>query len=119
MMGASISDRWMMLRSELDRRAVESKSSQEAIIELSRRYGLLEEDERAEIDELLAKWVLSDDEAERFDALAIIFDHDVASAIPALRQLASRLEESDEVGAPYEWAKVNRLLGRLIPTANE
>ena len=120
MMGRpSTTDLWVELRFNLTQQAGDSKSAQEATVELSRRYGLLDEDERAEVDRLLDKWVLSDVKAERFDALAIIYDHGVASAVPALRKLFSRLEESDEVGAPYEWAKVNRLLGRLIPTANE
>lgn len=105
--------RWEEFRAELVRRAVESKSSQSVVVELSREYRRLSSDDRAEVDVLLSSWLLSADEAERFDAVAVIDDNEVCSAIPALRELMDRLEASDERGAVYEWAKVNRLLGRL------
>lgn len=105
--------RWEELRAELDRRAVASKSSQSAVVELSREYRRLGSDDRAEVDVLLRSWLLSADEGERFDAVAVVDDNEVCSAIPALRELMDRLEASDEPGAVYEWAKVNRVLGRL------
>jgi hypothetical protein len=61
--------------------------------------------------------LLSDDFADRFDAIAIVRDNGVTSMIPTLRELQDRLESSNDVGAPYEWAKVNRALGRLTPIA--
>jgi hypothetical protein len=41
--------------------------------------------------QVLAEWALSDDEATRFDALALIEDFKLAAALPALRKLAVRL----------------------------
>lgn len=58
--------------------------------------------------------VLSDEENVRFDALSLIEDFKIRSAVPALRKLADRLEHQDQPGAPYEWAKVKRILGNLV-----
>lgn len=111
---ASVSQRWKQLRRDLERRGDESKLPEAATSELSRQYGLLDTTDRTEVDEVLSSWVLSDDLAERFDALAVISDNSVRSALPALRELSTRLERSQDPGAPYEWAKVNRIVGSLI-----
>ena len=63
--------------------------------------------------EVISEWVTSDDEAKRWDAVALIDDFAIASALPALRSLANRLEHSDDPAAPFEWAMVNRLIGTL------
>ena len=93
--------------------AVASKSGQSVVVELSREYGRLSADDRVTVDQVLRSWLLSTDESERFIAVAVADDNEVCSAIPALRELMDRLEVSDEPGAVYEWAKVNRVLGRL------
>jgi len=62
---------------------------------------------------VLRDWLLSEDEARRWDAQSLIDDMSLVEAVPALRELADRLESSDSPGAPYEWAKVNRLIGQL------
>lgn len=116
---ANARTRWTALRERLDDEARWSKSSQAVVVELSRRYRALDESERSEVDELLTEWVLSDDEGKRFDALAVIADNKVARAAPALRELGERLEASDAPSAPFEWAKVNRILGQLHGEAGE
>lgn len=113
MSAANARTRWVELRERLDDDARASKSSHAVVLELSRRYQALDESERPEVDELLAEWVLSEDEGRRFDALAVIADNKVVHAVPALRELAERLEASDAPNAPFEWAKVNRILGKL------
>lgn len=100
-------------RDQVNRDAVASKSSHEAYIELTALYGRFGSDERTIAETVLIDWLESDDESKRWDAEALIRDHRVVAAIPALRALADKLEESVEPGAPYEWAKVNRLLGHL------
>lgn len=114
MMSEQRSNKWRKLRSNLERQAVESKDAQEVAIELVRQYERLAESDRADVDRLLQEWVLSDVEAERFDALVVIDANEVRSAAPALRELCSRLEASDDPGAPYEWEWVNRILGGLL-----
>lgn len=105
--------RWEELRGRLDQDARASKSSQAVVLELSRQYRALDDSERSEVDGLLAEWVLSQDEGKRFDAMAVIADNHVTHAVPALRELGARLEASDAPSAPFEWAKVNRILGNL------
>lgn len=105
--------RWAALRQELDAAAVGTKDTHFVVLSLSRRYGALQRDEQQVVDELLAEWVLSDDPGLRFDAMAVIADHNIASAVPSLRRLAEALEGASEPSARYEWAKVNRLLAQL------
>jgi uncharacterized protein HemX len=105
--------RWATLRHDLDAAAATTKDSQPVILELSRRYAALSAEEKQAVDGLLAEWVLADDPNLRFDAIALIADHNVRSAVPSLRALAHRLEDRTDPSAPYEWAKVNRLLGLL------
>ena len=100
-------------RQAVDDQAKALKDSYYALDRQRARYQRLDATERVLANELLAEWVLSGDEAKRFDALALIDDFRIVSATPALRQLADRLESSSEPGAPYEWQKVNRLIGEL------
>ena len=108
-----VRQKWEEIHSQVDSTAKQSKNSPSATIELSRRYSQLAPEERAEINALLADWVLGDDETKRFDALALIQDHRITAVVPALRQLCETLEDSPDPGAPYEWAKVNRVLGQI------
>ena len=118
-MARSARQRWVELREQLDRRARAAKSSQAAVVELSGEYARLDVADRVEVDVVLRSWLLSDDEGERFDAVAVVDDNVVCSAIPALRELMDRLESSDSPGAVYEWAKVNRVLGRLTSACTD
>jgi hypothetical protein len=104
---------WCELRSNLDRRHVEGKDSQGAILALAETYRQIPAGQRSEVNAVLLEWVLSDDEGYRFDALAIVDDCGITEAVPALRALQDRLETESRPGAPYEWAKVNRIIGRL------
>jgi uncharacterized protein HemX len=109
--------RWASLRPQLDAAASGTKESQSVVLELSKRYAALAGDERGTVDELLAEWVLSDDPNLRFDAMALISDHNIRSALPWLRLLAERLEDASGSSAPYEWTKVNRLIAKLTGVA--
>lgn len=104
---------WANLRQELDAAASGTKESHTVVLELSKRYAALDPDERSAVDEVLGEWVLSDDPNLRFDAMALISDHNIRSTLPSLRRLAERLEDASAPSAPYEWNKVNRLVGRL------
>lgn len=103
---------WRALRDDLDARAAAAKDSMDAVTRLSERYAALADDERTAVDAELADWLCSNDESLRYDALFLIATHDIRTTEPALRALADRLEVESTPGAPYEWAKVNRLLAR-------
>ena len=113
MNASEVRARWEALRIRLEREAEARKFPQEAVLELSREYALLPAEERCEIDSLLSDWALSVDENKRFHALAVIADHRIRSALPALCELADVLERSTAPSGPYELAKVMRVIGQL------
>ena len=114
---SNIVDEWRLARAALIQRHVD-KIGNYVTMKLADAFGRLSADDREQLEPLLGEWLLSDDFADRFDAIAIVRNNDVASIIPTLRELQDRLEESTEIGAPYEWAKVNSALGRLVSAAN-
>jgi len=116
-MSDDLAAEWRQGRLDLIQNLVPAKNAQEVTITLSRTFASLTTDQRVELEPLLREWLRSDDESDRFDAIAIVRDNDVTSMIPDLRELQDRLEDSTEVGAPYEWAKVNRVLGHLVSVA--
>lgn len=108
-----VRSRWLAQWADADRRGREAKDSQSALIELFTHYRVLSPGDRPVVDHLLAELAESSEESARFDALALINEFRITSALPALRRLADNLEHSDDRGAPYEWAKVNRMIARL------
>lgn len=82
-------------------------------MQLSHRYTLLQSNERAIVDVVLAEWLESADETKRFDAESLIWDHRIGTAMPALKALARRLERSKAPGAPYELKMVQKIINAL------
>lgn len=113
MSAAEVRLAWLQARDEAEARAVANKQSQEVLAALFLMYRSLSADDRLEIDRLLAEQLSSQDETDRFDAIALIREFSIASALPALRRLSDWLETATWPGAPYEWAKVNRLIGTM------
>ena len=94
----------------------EARSLKDSYLTLDRLHTLYERfnsEERAMANEVLHEWALSDDERVRFDALALIDDFKISSAVPALKALADRLVSSSAVCAPFELHKVDRILKDL------
>ena len=85
-----------------------------AIERLRILFGRFDESEQRIANQVLSEWLLSEDENVRFDAVALVRDLRVLSAMPVLRELASRLVSSQGPGAPYELKKVNGLIRELI-----
>lgn len=95
---------------------VEAKSlkyPQLALDRLCSLYLTLDVYERTMADQVLAEWVVSEDENVRFDALALVDDLKIQAATSALRRLVARLSSSDAPGATYELRKVDRILQSL------
>lgn len=110
---------WLQARDEAIARAGANKQGQETLAALSLMYRALSADDRHQVDQLLAEQLSSQDETERFDAIALIGEFSIGSALPALRRLADWLETGTWPGAPYEWAKVNRLVGRMADPSEQ
>lgn len=96
-----------------NREADEFKDSMLALDRLVARYRSLTPSERQLADRVIAEWLHSPDEAKRFDAVALVREFEISSAIPALRDLSSGLQTSSDPGAPFEREKVEALLAEL------
>lgn len=108
-----VREAWLRMCDEVSTRAIENKQSQEALLAMATRYQSLPQPDREAVNELLAEQLALQDESVRFDALALIQDFRIRSALAALRQLGNWLETQQSPGAPYEWAKVHRIIGQL------
>jgi hypothetical protein len=111
---AELRDRFEWGYDKSEALAAQGKDSNLAVGYFKNFFRTIDESERPSADAILAEWALSpDDDARRFVALAIIDEFKVVSALPSLRALAERFELADGPAAPYDWAKVNRIIGRL------
>ncbi len=108
-----MSSDWRSVWEEVVHRHTMEKDSMGAIIELYQRYGDLDPAERAEANEALLEALREGDEDKRFDALAIIDEFSLREAIPDLRALSARLQFDNSPGAPFEVAKIGRILEKL------
>ncbi|MEJ7786517.1 MAG: hypothetical protein WKF96_17075 [Solirubrobacteraceae bacterium] len=76
-------------------------------------YRSLDPVERELAHQVLAEWLVSDDETKRFVAVALVREFRVVTAAPALRQLSDQLQRCDGPGAPFERRKVEDLLSEF------
>jgi hypothetical protein len=104
---------WEAYSREIDQTYQDAKDSQGALLALIDRYNGLGPDERRAVDELLSEQLTSPDENVRFDALALVGEFNIRSTEPHLRSLAARLQAEMTPGAPFELAKVNRILKQI------
>ncbi len=78
---SNIVDEWRLARAALIQRHVD-KIGNYVTMKLTDAFGRLSADDREQLEPLLREWLLSDDFADRFDAIAIVRNNDVASMIP-------------------------------------
>jgi hypothetical protein len=100
-------------RQAADRDANALKESNLAWDWLRSLYRKFDAEERKLADQVLSEWTLSDDDNVRYDALVLIGEFRIMSALPALQKLSARLRGSKAPGAPYELQKVDRILKDL------
>ncbi len=98
---------------QANREAARLKDSYVALDRLQNWYQRLGSRERALANRVLSEWLLSEVEAKRFDAVAMVREFRLMSALDALRQLSSRLGESKAPGARFEREKVDGLIEDL------
>jgi hypothetical protein len=103
-------------RKSADEQAKELKDPQIVSEKLRSLYRSFDTQARIMADGVVIEWVLSDEEGIRFDALALVEDFRLRAAIPALRELASRLANQRTTGAPFERAKIDRIIAELTRT---
>jgi hypothetical protein len=96
-----------------DAEAQAARFSHEALLRLTDFYRRLDEDDRQVVDEALASWVLEGDERRRFDALALIDEFGIRSALPALEEELARLADAVGASVPTDRAKLERIIAGL------
>jgi len=106
-------DGWDALRRRISSDAIAEKDSQGALFALFEVYRRLDTADRAVVERWMGREALLGEEVDRFDAIAMIREFRVVSALAGLRQLEERLMGSDSPGAPFERAKVGRLIAYL------
>lgn len=89
------------------------KDSHFAVEKMQSFYRSLGIDDREMANKVLSEWLLSPDEALRFDALALVDDFRIVLAIPTLTRLAKQLASSSTPGAPFELQKVKQIADSL------
>lgn len=109
---------WLRACEAFSARAEANRQPNDALFAIAARYRRLSDENRTVVDQLLIEQLAAPDENVRFDALWLIDEFRIRSAVPALRRLADWLETQEDPGAPYEWAKVNRLIGVLVEHPN-
>lgn len=100
---------------ETDAREVARKNSHGALLAFMDLYERLNPDERGFADRVIAEWVASENERKRFDALAMVDRFRIRAATAQLRTAEAELAERKDHEAPYELAKVRRILERVVP----
>jgi hypothetical protein len=101
------------LWARLDAEAQAAKFSHEALLRLTEFYRRLDQEDRRVVDEVLASWVLEGDERRRFDALALIDEFEIRSALPALQGHLARLADAVGPSVPTDRAKLERMIAHL------
>lgn len=106
-------DGWGAARQRIPREAIDEKASQGALFALFEAYRQLDTVDRAVVDRWMGGQALLGEEVDRFDAIAMIREFRVMSALAGLHRLEDRLADSDSPGAPFERVKVGRLIAYL------
>jgi hypothetical protein len=98
---------------QTDAREVAAKNSQGALLDLMVLYERLDPQEQGLADQVLGEWIASPNQRKRFDALAMVDHFRIRSAVASLRSHAQEVEKRTDHEAPYELAKIARILSRL------
>jgi hypothetical protein len=97
-----------------DREEQDSKLSGATIEAVLRWYRRLAQDQREEADLVICEWLRAREPRRQFDALALVDRIGIQKALPILRELQSESERRSDPAAPYDWARFNRVIGRLV-----
>ena len=121
---AAVRAAWVLFCETTIAAAAARKDSQAVLLVIAARYRELSDEDRVIVDRLLGEELALDEpvadqpwyagENARFLPLFLIREFRIVSALPALRVLADWLETQNTPGAPHEWAKVNRAIGKLV-----
>ncbi len=95
-------------------RANAMKFSQKAVLWMTDFYERrLGDEDRKVADAVLRAWLLGDEIGRRFIALALVDDFGIRTALPAVKQLRTRLMDATDPVQVDEREKAERIIGRL------
>jgi hypothetical protein len=97
----------------IDRDAEGAKDSQSAQASLLDYVKGLDSDGRREAETIVIDWLRSPNGRQRFDALHVVYELRLTSAVPVLRELADASEDRADPAGPDDWAQYNRAIGFL------
>ena len=126
MSAADVRASWLKYCDEVVNAA--GKDPNSALARIAEKYQQLPQEDRVIVDRLLVEQLQANElvpgapwyegENARFIPEFLIDEFRIVAALPVLRVLGNWLESQDTPGAPYEWAKVNRLIGKLVEHPN-
>ena len=97
----------------MDHDAAVARSPQGATEEFADFYAKLSVEDRAQADEAIAEWLLSENKRQRFDALAMVRRFKIAAALPNLKRLLFKLASGDSAESRYDFGYVTSLIRML------
>lgn len=102
-------DLWQRINAE----AQAMKFSQKAFDDLVSLYRQLDSADRGVVDVVLTDWVNDPDPMRRYDALGLIDEFKIRSALPKLLQAREELRAASGPSAPWDREKVDRTIATL------
>ncbi|MGH2750226.1 MAG: hypothetical protein ACRDK3_05045 [Actinomycetota bacterium] len=97
----------------VDREFMDRKESHGALMELMKLYRRFDAQKQLVARQVICEWLRSPEPRQQFDALALVDEFGIVEALPILRELQTEAEERTDHEAPYDWSRINRIIGRL------
>lgn len=76
-------------------------------------YAGLDQDDRAVVDQVLSDWIVSEDPRRRFDAESLVDHFAIRAVLPAVRSARDALRNATGPSAPFDRAKIERIIRKL------
>lgn len=96
-----------------DREATEAKNSREALAWISDWYRRIPTECEDFASKVVSEWLLADNGRKRFDAIAVVSEHHLVNAVPALKALRDRLGKTAGAPARHDREQVEKVLREL------
>ena len=106
-------NRWLETYRRLTEAAEAFRDSQSVAFGLLDTYDQLSPAAKAEVHEVLAEWLNSDDNKLRYDAEFLISQRQIVEMAPAVEKAIQKIDESPGPEATYEVKKLRRILNEL------
>jgi hypothetical protein len=106
-------NRWLDTYRQLTDAAEAFRDSQSVAFGLLDAYDQLSSSEKNDVHEVLAEWLMSDDNKLRYDAEFVTSQRIIVEMVPAVEKAIQRMNESSGPEAEYEVKKLRRILNEL------